>query len=92
MEPLLDAVPFPFHRPDAQELLSKLTTLYPSKQAAFSMAEDAGLDTSQLFFDQAITFVWREILRRQPLTAYCEHWYRGFSIGLRQPTPPVHFL
>lgn len=61
---LLNAVPFPFNRPDAQELLSKLTTLYSSRQAAISIAEDTGLDTSQLFFDQAVTFVWREILRK----------------------------
>jgi V8-like Glu-specific endopeptidase len=59
---ILDELPFPFARPEAQELHVTLTRLHPSAPAALRVAERAGLDTAFLDPQQPPIFLWRDIL------------------------------
>lgn len=59
---ILDALPFPFAEPEAQELHLTLTRLHPSAPAALSVAERAGLDSTFLNPQQPPVFLWHDIL------------------------------
>jgi hypothetical protein len=59
---LLDAFPFPWAEPDAQELHLTLVVLYPNERDATSLAERAGLATYELSQGLAPIYLWREIL------------------------------
>ena len=62
MTSILDALPFPFAEPEAQELHITLTRLHPSAPAALSVAERAGLDSTFLNPQQPPVFLWHDIL------------------------------
>jgi hypothetical protein len=58
----IDTFPYPWHEPDAQELHATLCQIYPTPKGALFVAERAGLDPATLFPDQAVFFLWRDIL------------------------------
>jgi hypothetical protein len=62
MTSILDALPYPFDRPEAQELHVVLTRLHPSPTAAIMVAERARLDSAYLNPNQAPIFLWHDIL------------------------------
>jgi V8-like Glu-specific endopeptidase len=53
---------YPWHKPEAQQLHTTLTQLYSSSQSAVLAAKTAGIDTSLIFHDQAVSLVWAQIL------------------------------
>jgi hypothetical protein len=63
MASILDAFPYPWHEPTAQQLHITLTQLNPSSQMAVLAADKAGIDTSEIFSGQAPALVWADILR-----------------------------
>ncbi|MDX8148793.1 trypsin-like peptidase domain-containing protein [Lentzea sp. BCCO 10_0061] len=63
MVSVLDAFPYPFHDPAGQQLHRTLMSLYPAVKSAVLMAERAGLDTGFLDEQQAVAFVWKNILQ-----------------------------
>jgi len=62
MAPILDAFPFPWSNPEAQQLHQTLAQLYPTPPAALNVAMRADLDTSQVNSQQAPFHVWADIL------------------------------
>jgi hypothetical protein len=60
---LLDAFPYPFHEPLARELHATLTRQFPTRAAVLALAEEAGLDTTTIYTDQAVSYLWREVLK-----------------------------
>jgi len=58
----LDAFPFPWSDRDAQELHSTLCQIYPTPKGALFVAAKACLEAAMLFPDQAVYFLWVEIL------------------------------
>jgi V8-like Glu-specific endopeptidase len=71
MPNLLDAVLFPWFHPLAGLLHQTLTQLHPTGKAAGLLADQAGLDTTQVNLDQPPFYVWSDLLNlaaRQGLT------------------------
>lgn len=62
MATLVDAFPYPWHLPEAQELHATLSDMYPTSRAATFVAAKAGLNTAMLFQDTAAFSLWRDIL------------------------------
>jgi hypothetical protein len=62
MASILEALPYPYHEPVAQELHLTLTQLHPNPQNALLFAAYAGLNTGMIFPQQAPFLVWKEIL------------------------------
>ncbi|WAS91065.1 trypsin-like peptidase domain-containing protein [Nannocystis punicea] len=58
----LDALPFPFHRQEGQQLRKNLAELYPTAAAARRLLSEIQFDTSLIFFEQAPVSLWHEIL------------------------------
>jgi hypothetical protein len=63
MPPIVDTFPFPLHLPEALELLSTLSEMYPSPRATQFVAARAGMNTAMIFWDQPIFFVWINVLQ-----------------------------
>lgn len=63
MAALLDTFPYPFHLREAQQLHRTVTNLYDTKAKAVAIAQDTGIDTTLIDVDQAVFYVWREILK-----------------------------
>jgi Trypsin-like peptidase domain len=59
---LLDELHYPWHEPLARQLHRTLVDLYPSNQAAVLLAGEAGVDTSSIFQQQPVMFLWKEIV------------------------------
>jgi S1-C subfamily serine protease len=62
MPDVLQAFPYPWSDPVAQELLTALTQLFPSVPAAVRVAEQAGIQVWTINTQQSAEFVWKEIL------------------------------
>jgi hypothetical protein len=62
MTSILKAVPYPWSNPLAQELHIKLTQFYPTNKEAEGIAQKAQINTSLIFGQQAVFFMWKEIL------------------------------
>lgn len=62
MQSPIDAFPYPWSEPDAQELHATLCQLYPTPKGAMFIATRAGLDPGSLFPDQAVVLLWKDIL------------------------------
>ncbi len=62
MPDLIDAFPYPWSEPDAQELHAALCQLYPTPKGAMFIAARVGLDPATLFPDQAVVLLWKDIL------------------------------
>lgn len=62
MKPIVDTFPFPLHRPEALELLATLSDMYPSTRAAQFISARAGMNTTVIFWEQPVFFVWLSIL------------------------------
>ena len=59
---ILDQTPFPFSKPEAQELHVTLTRLYPTSKTALMVAERAGVDPMFIDGQQPPVLVWHDIL------------------------------
>ncbi|WP_247441259.1 MULTISPECIES: serine protease [unclassified Bradyrhizobium] len=59
---MLEEAPFPWAKPEAQELHRALCEIYPSSKGAMFAAVKAGLDPAMLFADQAAFLLWKDIL------------------------------
>ena len=64
MPPILDAFPYPFSDPQAQELQQTLTQLYPSVPMAISVAQRAGIDITLINAQQAPALFWYDVLQQ----------------------------
>lgn len=62
MVAILDAFPYPWHEPDAQQLHVVLYQLHPTTQAAALIAQESGIDMAYINSLQAPAFVWKDIL------------------------------
>jgi S1-C subfamily serine protease len=62
MTPIVDAFPYPWPDPAAQELHVVLAQIHNSPQAALMVAQAAGIDTLYIDPQQAVIFVWHDIL------------------------------
>src|ERR1700754_3135859 len=62
MTPILDAFPYPWPDPAAQELHVLLTRQNASPPAALAIAQNAGIDTIYLDPGQPVIFLWRDII------------------------------
>lgn len=62
MPSLLDYDKFPWHLAVARELHIVLCQLYPTSKGAMFIAQQAELDTSLIYADQAPYMLWKEIL------------------------------
>ena len=60
--PILDAAPFPWTSPQAQELHITLCQLYPTAKGALFIADKIGQPSYQLNGDQSPFFVWKDLL------------------------------
>jgi hypothetical protein len=66
MASLLDAFPYPWSQPDAQQLHLTLTQLYPSGSQAAALAERAGLRAGLVFTEQSAYDAWTDVLGEVP--------------------------
>src|SRR3954468_22417093 len=62
MTSLLDAFPYPWADPVAQELHNVLCELFPTSRAAMFVASRAGFDAWRLNADQPSYSLWQDIL------------------------------
>ncbi len=97
----LDTFPYPWYEPDARELHTTLGQIYPTSKGALWVAASVGLDTGMLFPDQAVFFVWKEILeasatasKTRPLAQFVldknpTNPRRPFLVALLESKPPV---
>ena len=59
---ILDEFPYPWHKKEAQQLHITLCQLSPTVKNTVLAAEKSGIDTLQIFSEQAVYLVWMEIL------------------------------
>jgi len=62
MTDIVDAFPYPWALPVAQELHIALTEVFPTVQGALFVAEKAGIQRFQLFTEQPAFFLWHAVL------------------------------
>ncbi|RBP38644.1 trypsin-like peptidase [Roseimicrobium gellanilyticum] len=62
MPEFLDSLPYPWVNPVAQELHRVLCQIHPTGQAALFVARKVGLDTTMIFAEQPVFYLWRDIL------------------------------
>jgi hypothetical protein len=62
MPNLLDELPYPWHKKEAQQLHITLCQISPAVNNTVLAAEKSNIDTSQIFTNQAVYMVWVEIL------------------------------
>ncbi|MGB8192110.1 MAG: serine protease [Chitinophagaceae bacterium] len=92
MPALLDAFPFPFHLREAQQLLATLSKLYTNVAKASAIAEDSGIDTTQIDTEQAVYFVWREILKEASKQGILRQLIQNIVDRLSETSPVRPFL
>jgi V8-like Glu-specific endopeptidase len=64
MPDIFDAISYPFHLPEAQQLHAVLMPLYPTVASAVLAAQRSGLDTYEIYTEQSVSMVWSEVLRQ----------------------------
>lgn len=64
MDPILDSTPFPYDRPEGMQLLRILSELFPQSAAARLLAQRAGLNSAEIYWDQPIFYVWVDVLSK----------------------------
>lgn len=62
MSEIFDSASYPFNDLTAQQLHLNLVQLFPTVKSAITVAERADIDTTTIFIEQAVYYVWREIL------------------------------
>jgi hypothetical protein len=62
MTALVDAFPFPWHRPEARELHAALCEIYPTPKGILWVAQAAAINTATIFPDQGAFFLWKDVL------------------------------
>lgn len=87
MSAVLDAFPYPWSNPAAQQLHVLLGQLYPNPAQAVNLAQRAGLDPGFINSSQAITFVWMEILDTAARNGLTRSLVETVAAGLT-PTHP----
>jgi S1-C subfamily serine protease len=60
--PLIQCAPYPWHRPDAQELHLALVSAFPAEPAALYLAAKIGIQSFHLALGQPVFYLWRDIL------------------------------
>lgn len=60
---IVDTFPFPFATREAQELRSALVRQYSTPASIRRIVEEAGIDSSLLFFEQPAIDAWSDVLR-----------------------------
>lgn len=61
---ILDEPVYPFHLPAGRQLHDTLVELYPDSQGAMLIAARAQLNTTLIFPNQPILYLWKDILER----------------------------
>lgn len=92
MPSLLDAFPYPWFEPAAQELHTTLSRLNPTSQAAFLIAAKAGIDTTMINGQQAPLFVWKDILDSAATAGLTRSLVQGLHDQLPSTSPARPFL
>lgn len=59
---LVDQLNYPWHEPIAQDLYRTLISLQPAGPAVKLLAEEAGIDTTWIYWEQPIALLWKEVL------------------------------
>ncbi|WP_433292279.1 trypsin-like peptidase domain-containing protein [Actinoplanes sp. CA-030573] len=59
---MLDDIRYPWTEDWAQQLHATLTQLYPSRQRLAAVAQRAGIEMTEINSEQAIAYVWSEVL------------------------------
>ena len=92
MTSILDAFPYPFVDPVAQELHLTLTRLHPTAQGALAVAERAGLDRSYVDAGQPPIYLWRDILAQAAQNGQTRDLVRAVRSLLNDASPRARFL
>jgi hypothetical protein len=92
MPSILDAFPFPFHEPAAQQLHLLLTELHSSPRGAMQIASLAGMDTYSIFPDQAASSLWFEILSQAGKSGQTRQLIQTVHDRLNAQNPKRRFL
>src|SRR5687767_6458559 len=85
MTSLLQASPYPFSDPVAQELHRVVTVLYPKPDSAMLLAQRAGVATEYIMWAQPVVLVWKDVLERAAL----EGKLAGLVTVVRDNIPPT---
>ena len=59
---IFDELPYPFHKPMAQELLRTMLALYPNPAAAEALVVQNGIDAADIIPNQTPRQLWRQLL------------------------------
>jgi hypothetical protein len=62
MTAILDALPYPWFEPAAQNLHIILANMFPDQSDAMNLAAQAGMNVARIYSRQAPIYVWMEIL------------------------------
>jgi V8-like Glu-specific endopeptidase len=92
MASILDTSPYPWPDPEAQQLYVTLYQIHSTSQAARSVVQKAGIDTSFIFFDQAIAYAWREVLDHAAVQGQCRQLVRIVNELLNSRSPSKEFI
>lgn len=60
----LDATPYDWTEPAAQELLTRLSQIHPTSKAAQFLAVTAGVDAGFINWDQPVVYIWIDVLNK----------------------------
>ncbi|WP_224366589.1 trypsin-like peptidase domain-containing protein [Hyalangium versicolor] len=91
MPSIIDASPFPWERPEAQELHRTLVSLYPTEPRATFVATTAGIPPKELPSGLPVLELWRKILELASAKAATQHLV-AFVRDQNRKNPTYAFL
>lgn len=89
---ILDEFNYPWHNPEAQQLHNILVKIHSNSRMAVLAAQQAGINTSFIFTDQALPLVWKEILDAAATQALTRALAQQTRDGLNATNPVRSFL
>lgn len=60
---IINELPYPFHKPMAQELLRTMVALYRSEREAIALVEQHGIDPADIKQNLTVRQLWHELLQ-----------------------------
>ncbi len=92
MANILDEFPYPWSKKEAQQLHVTLCQVSPTVKNTVLAAEKSGVDTSQIFTDQAVYLVWVEILNYSAIHGLTRKMVQDVFDRLSTGSPAIAFL
>ena len=91
MTAIVDALPFPWDRPEARELHIALCELYPTSRSILWVVGSVGMNTLMINPDEPPFFVWVEVLNMAARTG-SNRQLVGFVVEQNPRSPKAGFL